>query len=708
MRTSAICMICVICIITGCTENVPGYCDSDTPCATGQTCNLARRTCETAADAGGGGNGARCSTDDRCASGFCVDGVCCDSRCEGTCRSCASPASLGACAAVPAGQDPRHSCAGSAAACSGLCDGTGGCSYPDATKACAPSSCVAGAVTRSRCDGNGGCGGVTTSCAPHLCDTAGIDCTTSCNGPATCAASGYCDGAQCQPKKDNGTSCGAALECTSGVCTTEQVCCDTACAGDCETCAGKSSCSSKPVGAPCGTKLPFCDDGPTTSVIKAQQCDAQKSCTTVVVTACDPYRCAGATPACTTGCSANAGCTTGVCDLFDKKNTCPASGICFVDAKSCPAGGTGTQASPACKIQGCLQGAYPYVAIADGTYAENLTAKGNVQLISTGTVGPLHNGTTFQAKVFISPKLPSTVGLEIGQHKVYAYGLDISHVAPSIPPASSDPSGVLVHAGALADVTLKSCRIHHAHQGYGIHAQGSTALTLDDVVVDFCGANGLYAEATDLVTLQTVGLHWNQGLGMLQDSKSLKMRDVAIGANLAGLKTYHVDLDVDRVRIANNFGLGMELQSTTTGKVTNALLNGNWGSAIKLVSNGAPPMFSSITVANNGAPEIDCDYTTYVYNSVVWDNDTSMATPSCAFFYCDIKGTVTGSSNLSQDPLFIGSGAEPYALQASSPCVDYGNTVGAPAPPALDILKNPRQVKKSGPRMLDLGAFEVQ
>src|SRR5262249_36193554 len=56
------------------------------------------------------GSAATCTMASQCPTGFCVDGVCCNSACNGTCESCAVPGSLGTCTAVPDGTDPDGEC----------------------------------------------------------------------------------------------------------------------------------------------------------------------------------------------------------------------------------------------------------------------------------------------------------------------------------------------------------------------------------------------------------------------------------------------------------------------------------------------------------------------------------------------------------------------------------------------------------------------
>jgi hypothetical protein len=75
--------------------------------------------------AGGAGGGAApsdpgkplaygCAADSECASGFCVDGVCCDARCDQQCAECNAPGGAGHCTPQIAGDDTQ-----AAVACTG-------------------------------------------------------------------------------------------------------------------------------------------------------------------------------------------------------------------------------------------------------------------------------------------------------------------------------------------------------------------------------------------------------------------------------------------------------------------------------------------------------------------------------------------------------------------------------------------------------------
>src|SRR5262245_15258041 len=168
---------------SGSTVSHAARCDGDGACGTvaidscgPYMCNAAggacRADCASNADCVGGAAcvngscgpkppGVPCSAASDCESGFCVAGVCCETACSGTCRSCAIAGSEGQCIAVPAGADPRNECADEgAASCGrdGTCDGTGACRRYASGTVCAAASCSGATWTPARtCNGSGTC-----------------------------------------------------------------------------------------------------------------------------------------------------------------------------------------------------------------------------------------------------------------------------------------------------------------------------------------------------------------------------------------------------------------------------------------------------------------------------------------------------------------------------------------------------------------------
>lgn len=174
-------------------------------CATseGKSCNAAG-TCLAAL-------GSTCADGTTCASGFCVDGVCCETKCEGTCVACSAPlkedgARSGTCGAVKGATDPRDQCVATDATTCGLdgtCDGRGSCRvYPKGTK-CGGTS----GGDRLVCDGLGECANDTAcfddthrlsadgkqgeSCGGFKCEAAG--CLTGCTSVDDCDGDHVCD-----------------------------------------------------------------------------------------------------------------------------------------------------------------------------------------------------------------------------------------------------------------------------------------------------------------------------------------------------------------------------------------------------------------------------------------------------------------------------------------------------------------------------------
>lgn len=148
--------------------------------------------------------GAPCAANTDCQTGYCVEGVCCDSACDGRCKSCLASqnvqATSGVCGPVRLGRDPHQACPTSRSPCGtvGYCDGEGSCAFTSANTVCSPAECASATETRSaaRCDGKGQClPARVDSCKPGYPCTAGA-CANACAEDLPCASGYYClDGA---------------------------------------------------------------------------------------------------------------------------------------------------------------------------------------------------------------------------------------------------------------------------------------------------------------------------------------------------------------------------------------------------------------------------------------------------------------------------------------------------------------------------------
>lgn len=198
--------------------------------------------------------GGTCGAAATCASGFCVDGVCCESACNGRCQSCATAAGAGRCVAAEPGTDPRDECADQgAASCgtNGFCDGAGACGRYPAGHMCRAMACTGSTLmSAGTCNGAGVCSASTTqSCAPFTCGAASA-CRTTCLLDTECLAPATCVSSTCG-RKPVGVACTAAIQCTSGICA-QGVCCASACTATCMSCAvagAAGTCTKVPVSA---------------------------------------------------------------------------------------------------------------------------------------------------------------------------------------------------------------------------------------------------------------------------------------------------------------------------------------------------------------------------------------------------------------------------------------------------------------------------
>ena len=217
-------------------------CSTNTECSAGNVCTNGR--------CGTKGLGATCTAASDCASGFCVDGLCCEEACAGTCRACNLPGAAGTCANVPVGNtDLGGNCAATAASqCgnSGVCDGNGGCSKWGASTICSAASCPVGGSSLKNpgfCTGMGNClEGSEQPCGSFLCNSSSATCKTTCR-PATasmdckagvpCSAVGNTFSCGLKPQ---GAGCAASSECGAGLSCVDGTCCGSASCDTCQSC----------------------------------------------------------------------------------------------------------------------------------------------------------------------------------------------------------------------------------------------------------------------------------------------------------------------------------------------------------------------------------------------------------------------------------------------------------------------------------------
>jgi hypothetical protein len=329
-------------------ECYPFYCDSGagqcvTRCHDVSDCQPDFNLCVDGECIADGGRPCQFGTD--CASGFCVDGVCCESACDGVCESCALAPHFGRCQPIRAGTDPADECPTEpVASCgfTGSCDGARACALFAAGTVCLPAHCATETLQLSgACDGGGVCVERQVDCAPLACDPEIGGCWRSCTVTDECPEGFVCDDGEC--RRGLGTACALDAECASGFCV-DAVCCDELCDGLCEWCgepAAPGLCQAVGAGfdprddcldegvSGCGTSGVCGDDGtcalyPAGAPCVPPTCRMQGSAIVSVVGECDglgtchettdfcvPFECDGDTGLCITECGGQSDCQYG-------------------------------------------------------------------------------------------------------------------------------------------------------------------------------------------------------------------------------------------------------------------------------------------------------------------------------------------------------------------------------------------------------------
>ena len=233
-------------------------CQKDAECIDTHFCDTPNKTCQPKKALA-----KPCSGNSHCISGFCTDGVCCNTDCGTACESCNLPGLTGSCTNHPQDTDPENDCAvcnicdgsgqcvvvpentdplsecaiepASTCANDGVCSGAGACrKWASGTICTSPTCDSATSQLTDYCDGVGSCvDGDSVSCAPYQCK--GTACGDTCTTDDGCVSTHWCSAPICQPKKLNGIPCGGNNECKTGFCV-DGVCCATACTSACAQC----------------------------------------------------------------------------------------------------------------------------------------------------------------------------------------------------------------------------------------------------------------------------------------------------------------------------------------------------------------------------------------------------------------------------------------------------------------------------------------
>ncbi len=365
-------------VCDGLSATCPSSCSTDAQCASGYYCaadgsckaqTALGNACTLNVDCTSGGCRA-------CATGHCVDGVCCDTACTGACRACAaslkqSGVADGTCGNAKGGIDPHDDCPASGTTCGadGLCDGAGACRLAAATNtACGPTTCAGTTVEGQLCNGDAQAPACIANpsgvdCAPFQCVSG--TCTTACKTSADCAADGWCSAGTCVNRHGEGAPCSASDECGSNHCV-DGVCCNSVCSGQCEACdvAGSEGTCTPAKGNPHGQR-PTCNPGEPRNPCSAMTCDGSErnSCMAFpdATTNCGDATCVSGEEAVPGKCDGRGlcrapdpvSCGAYACGASACKASCTSNADCIAPAQCDPSGKCASRAAEVGESGGC-------------------------------------------------------------------------------------------------------------------------------------------------------------------------------------------------------------------------------------------------------------------------------------------------------------------------------------------------------------------
>ena len=191
-----------------------------------------------------------------------------------------------------------------------------------------------------------------------------------------------------------------------------------------------------------------------------------------------------------------------------------------------------------------------------------------------------------------------------------------------------------------------------------------------------------------------------------------------------------------------NYAASLAANNLCSGELINCLFANNiaatggddWNAGGPSVWGGAQVDFINCTFADNSASygaglTVGGGGLATALNCIFWGNepdqisliDYDVYIGTLMIDYCDVQDGIDsirvdpnsvlnwGDFNIDEDPMFVGSGADLYALSSSSPCIDNGtpDTLGLSLP-LYDLLGNIRIWDGSGggAAIIDMGPYE--
>ena len=216
----------------------------------------------------------------------------------------------------------------------------------------------------------------------------------------------------------------------------------------------------------------------------------------------------------------------------------------------------------------------------------------------------------------------------------------------------------------------------------GVHIQyDSNPVFLNNII---CNNSGTYAGGLHIV------------LGAVPTIQNCHIYGNNAGISGGGIRVYEADIDVTGCTISDNYasyGGGINVYNAEI-EVINCTISDNHANS------------------NGGGICNGVDSNSSIVNCILWNNtpqEIYVVSGSVTATYSDIQGGWAGTGNIDEDPLFVGTGDNPYSLLEDSPCIDAGDpdTIGSNLLP-WDIIGNIRiwDGDGDGIAIIDMGAYE--
>jgi parallel beta-helix repeat protein len=245
-------------------------------------------------------------------------------------------------------------------------------------------------------------------------------------------------------------------------------------------------------------------------------------------------------------------------------------------------------------------------------------------------------------------------------------------------------------------ITVRDCRFHSNNTGISIGGHPYPA-TIQQNVLENNSRFGIHLADAQRVNI-TGNIIKRNGYGIFSDNSNLTVTGNTIENNSSeGVAVDHSSTTITRNVIRGNGSHGISLQATL-GDITNNLIVNNKKNGI----HGEEPntIANNTITGNNGG--LILPYTTgrcrIINNIIVWNGEDFSCKTRAS--YCNIgTGDLSGSRNISADPLFVNPAKGDYHLRTGSPCIDTGTGSGAPG---IDLDGN----KRPYGRGVDMGCYE--